>query len=146
MHTQILYFTYMITLSRSLEVFKCTLDLAASRWTLDAEPGLTCWDGSTQSRLLPWAALTLVLYGVGVPLLFGYVFKKHGAAIRRDQRKWLVGVGDSIESNSDYAIRRRYARLYQDFSPRWVVVVVMGRWWVTVVLCAFHRALLQYSS
>jgi hypothetical protein len=116
----ILYFTFFITVSRSLEVFKCTRDANAGSWTLDAEPGLNCWDGTVQASLVPFASLTLVLYGAGVPLLFAYVFKRHGTAIQRDQRRWLVGLGDSAESNGDYAIRRRYARLYQDFSPRYV--------------------------
>lgn len=34
--TQVLYFTYMVTMSRSLEVFKCTYDTPGRRWTLDA--------------------------------------------------------------------------------------------------------------
>ena len=105
-----LYFTYMITLSRSVEVFKCTRDAAANRWTLDAEPSLSCWDGGVQSHLVPWAVVTLVLYGLGVPSLFAWVFWKHGAAIRRDQRRWIIGAGDSLGTNPDFAIRRRFSR------------------------------------
>jgi hypothetical protein len=83
----------------------------ASTWTLDADPGITCWDGvGVQSRLVPFAAVTLVLYGFGIPFLFSYVFKKHGAAIMRDQGMWIVGLGDTPETNKDFAIRRRYSR------------------------------------
>ena len=113
---KVLYFSYMIAMSRSLEVFTCTRDVKANRWTLDAEPSLTCWDGTTQSLLVPYAALTLVLYGLGTVVLF--IFKKHGPAIKRDQRLWITGAGSSLESNPDFGIRRRFARLYQAFSPR----------------------------
>ena len=61
-----------------MEVFSCTQDAAANTWTLNADPGITCLDGGVQSQLVTFAAGTLVLYGAGVPILFGYVFK-HGA-------------------------------------------------------------------
>jgi hypothetical protein len=123
----VLYFTYMITLSRSMEVFSCKLDVAVNTWTLNADPGIKCWDGDgVQSQLVPFAAATLALYGAGVPLLFGYVFKRHGAAIKRDQALWIVGLGDSLETNKDYGVRRRYARLYQDFSPKCVCMYITG--------------------
>lgn len=121
----VMYFTYMITLSRSMEVFSCTRDAAANTWTLNADPGIKCWDGnSVQSQLVPYAAATLALYGAGVPLLFSYVYKRHGAAIKRDQALWIVGLGDSLETNQDYGVRRRYARLYQDFSPKCVCMYI----------------------
>ena len=123
----VMYFTYMITLSRSMEVFNCTRDAAANMWTLNADPGIKCWDSDgVQSQLVPFAAATLALYGAGVPLLFGYVFKRHSAAIKRDQALWIEGLGDSLETNKDYGVRRRYARLYQDFSPKCVCVYITG--------------------
>ncbi len=62
---------------------------------------------------LYYAAAALGLYGLGTPLALAAVFMRHWFAIRRDQRLWLRGKGDSAKDNRDFAVRRRYARLYQ---------------------------------
>ena len=85
----VLYFSYFITLQRSLEVFKCTQDPTSLRWMLDVEPSMSCWGDNGQALLVPFAVATLVFYGCGVPVLFVVVFHRHGDAIRKDQQLWL---------------------------------------------------------
>ena len=69
-----------------------------------------------QAAILPYAGASLVLYGLGVPVLLAFVLVKNRAAIQRDQRLWLRGRGDSAADNLDYRVRRRYARMYQEFA------------------------------
>ena len=84
------------------------------RYTLDADPGIECWAaGSGQAKLVPFAAVCLVLYGLGVPFLMAWVLLRNGEAIRRDQALWMRGAGDTRAGNPDFGIRRRYARMYQ---------------------------------
>ncbi len=57
--------------------------------------------------------LALVGYGAGVPCTIAYIMVMCRARIVRDQKLWLAGHGDSAESNPDYSVRRRFAKLYQ---------------------------------
>jgi hypothetical protein len=40
-----------------------------------------------------------------------WVMYRKRASICRDQRLWLLGLGDSPDSNFDYRTRHRYARM-----------------------------------
>jgi hypothetical protein len=134
----LLYYTYFITTTRALEVFRCSH--VAGHWVLDAEPSMRCWEGD-QAALVPYAAAALAVYGVGTPVAFAIVFRRHWFAIRRDQRLWLLGKGNSAAENRDFGVRRRYARLYQVRYARRAVHefcagFVFTHWTLTMALCA----------
>lgn len=103
---------------RALDVFDCTRG-PDGRWTLDSDPSLGCWapDATVHAALVPWAGLSLALYGLGVPLAFARVLHAHSAAIVRDQKLWLIGRGEVLSENADIRIRRRYSKLYQVTAP-----------------------------
>lgn len=79
--------------------------------------------------MLPFAAVSLVVYGLGVPVVMGITLVKNRARIQRDQRLWLRGKGDSLADNMDFRVRRRYARMYQEFAAEfyWWRIVLMIR-------------------
>lgn len=67
----LLYYTYFIVVRRAIDVFACTLN-AGGAYTLNADPSLRCWEpGSDHAILVPWAAIALCGYGIGVPLIIG---------------------------------------------------------------------------
>ncbi len=143
------YYAYFVTLTRALEVLKCTR--FAGRWVLDAEPSMVCWeDGTPHRALLPYAIAALLVYGVGTPAAFARIFYANAFAIRRDQHLWLVGKGDSAATNADFAVRRQYARLYQDFGSAYFAwrLVLMLRKTLLLLVAVFLRDnfLLQTTS
>jgi hypothetical protein len=113
----LLYYTYFIVLRRALEVFSCAQE-AGGFYTLNADPSIRCWEaGSPQTNLVPWAIASIVGYGAGVPCAIAVVSIKYRLNIQRDQRLWLAGGGATRLDNPDYSVRRRFAKLYQDYIP-----------------------------
>ena len=109
----LLYYTYFTVVRRALDIFSCTLN-DGGVYTLDADPSVRCWaPGSGQAALLPWALLSLVGYGGGVPAAIAFVLRRYRARMAADQTLWLAGRGDTGGSNPDWSIRRRFAKLYQ---------------------------------
>ncbi len=104
----LLYYSYFMVVRRALEIFACTQ--YDGKWTLNSDPSLTCWVG-VHARVVPYAALSLGVYGLGIPLAFGYVFWRHKNAIKRDQELWLLGRAPELLDTAH--VRRRYSKLYQ---------------------------------
>lgn len=142
------YYLYFVVIRTSLEALDCTWDELRQRSTLDAEPSLECWHGE-HAALVPWAATSLGVYGAGIPAVFGIVLWRSRDAIRRDQCRWLAERGDSVTSNPDIGTCRRFARLYQDFVPRyyWWRLVLLGRkfCFLFVTIMASGNPLFQVS-
>jgi hypothetical protein len=108
----ILYYTYFTVLRRALDIFSCT-ESEPGVFTLDADPSVRCWTpGGLHAPLVPWAVASLVAYGAGVPCAIGCVLWRYRGGIRDDQYMWLLGKGGDRESNPNWSVRRRYARLY----------------------------------
>ena len=93
-------------------------------------------NSSLHFKMLPFVSAGLVLYGLGVPIMMCYVMYHNRGAIPRDQELWLLGRGDTPESNLDYRVRRRYSRLYQVGGGACVCVCVCVRVCVCVCVCA----------
>jgi hypothetical protein len=84
-YLQLLYYTYFSVLKKALEIFACTKNLDGV-YSLDADPSYTCWtDGGTQLKLVPFAILSIICYGLGVPCAIAVVMQKYQKRIRRDQ-------------------------------------------------------------
>ena len=93
------------------------------------------WEPNTdQAELVPYAVLALVGYGLGVPSTIGVVMWKYKSAMQRDQSLWLAGRGGDA-MNRDFRVRRRYAKLYQDYrlGYHWWRLVLLGASLVRVV-------------
>ena len=109
------YYSYFMLVSHSLHIFACTR-AASGQLTLNSDPSIACWTpGSMQMQLLPFAVLSLFVYGAGIPLAFALLLHCSREAVHRDQSMWLMGRGSSRLDNPDFSIRRRIGRLYQDY-------------------------------
>ena len=62
--------------------------------------------------------LTLTLYGMGLPVLFGWLLSRQSDAIHCDQELRAWGEGESSLTNPNIHVRRRYRKLYEDYKPQ----------------------------
>jgi hypothetical protein len=96
--------------------------------TLKAEPSILCTTTDpTFRRMRIVSSLSLVLYGFGLPLLFVWVLRTHRNAVFFDQLLRVRGEGESALTNPYIHIRRRFRKLYEDFTPNckyWRVVLI----------------------
>ena len=90
--------------------------------------------GGAQVTLRPYAIASLIVYTLGVPLVFGIVLYVHRKEIEEDQKLREAGTGDTADTNPQYYIRTRYQELYVLFRPGDVahrvsrnLIVVPGR-------------------
>lgn len=108
------YYVYLVVASSALEIFDCS-ENANGLITLDAEPSLTCWEG-VHDELWPYALASLIVYGLGIPGLFGWIVWHYRQDIRYDQAQRSRGEGDTM-ANPVIRTRIRFAKLYMDFKP-----------------------------
>jgi hypothetical protein len=75
------------------------------------------------------AAMSLVVYTIGLPLLFFCILLRHRTAIRRDQVLRAADAGGTVATNPDFHVRRRYGELYTAFRPElsWYILVLLIR-------------------
>jgi hypothetical protein len=66
-----------------------------------------------QEGLKPAAALSIVVYTVGLPVAFLAILLKHRHAIQADQTLRAAHGGTSPATNPNFHIRRRYQELYR---------------------------------
>ena len=104
---------YFMVVRQALEIFVCSA-APNGGYVLTSDPSIACWaPGSEQAGLVPYAALSLLAYGCGIPIAFMIAIRRNKEGIRRDQQLWLMGRGAEALDNLDFRVRARYARLYQ---------------------------------
>ncbi len=72
-----------------------------------------CQAGGIQESLKPAAAVSLVVYTLGLPLSFLVILVKHRRAIQADQALRVANKGNDETTNPNFYIRRRYQELYR---------------------------------
>ena len=139
------YYLYLYITRTALTVFQCSP-------TDPPEPDgreymqavfVPCWEeGSLQVLLVPFALIAIATYGMGYPLVVGYLIFKNRDLVRQDQLLRALNTGDTKETGKmAYDFRRKYATLYYRFKPRvyfWVLVI-LGR----KLLLAFTALMFQ---
>jgi hypothetical protein len=77
--------------------------------------GLCCGlqPGGVQESLKPAAAMSIVLYTVGLPVAFLVILLKFRREIRADQALRIANDGHAPSSNPNFHIRKRYQELYK---------------------------------
>ena len=73
------------------------------------------------------AVVLLVVFGLGLPLLFLFLLRRHRNEMFVDQLLRVRGEGETAMTNPHISIRRRYRKLYEDFTPNcnyWKVVLL----------------------
>jgi hypothetical protein len=69
--------------------------------------------GGAQEALKPAAALSIVVYTLGLPTAFLTILIRHRDAIYADQTLRVANEGESEATNPNFHIRRRYQELYR---------------------------------
>ena len=70
-----------------------------------------------QATLRPFAIISLLVYAIGVPFVFGLVLYVHRREIKADQELLEVNEGGTPISNPQFFVRLRYQQLYSIFRP-----------------------------
>ena len=66
---------YLTGVAKGFEVFKCLGGKGGEPQYLAASPSMVCWEGE-HLRLLPFAAIVLTVYLVGVPATYWFIMFK----------------------------------------------------------------------
>ncbi len=61
----------------------------------------------------PWAIISIIVYVVGIPVMFTTILLRYRKQIRADQVLQMLELGDSPVENPNYRIRCRYQVLYR---------------------------------
>jgi hypothetical protein len=124
-----LYFLYLQEVKNSITLFDCTTNDLGQR-ILDAQADVRCsLEDPVFRTLLPWAVASFVVYGLGIPGLFGLILYKYRVEIRGDQSLRALGLGYAPASNPYFRYRQRFQKLYVDFRVRYTFwrMVLLGR-------------------
>jgi hypothetical protein len=118
-----------VVVKSSLVPFDC-VSLGAVR-VLESEPTVLC-DASVGSyaRLRAVAALSVVLYVLGLPIALTAFMARTWRKVQQDQRLRERGEGDSQLTNPHFHFRRRFRKVYEDYRPAhayWKVVVLLRK-------------------
>lgn len=137
----LMYYMYFILVKQALLIFVCVE--YGNRTILRADPAIECWSGEQHIHIVPYAIISLVVYGCGVPFLFYMALYKHRITICADQKNWLCGLTE-IDN-----VRRRYSKLYQDYRPGygyWKLLLIIRKLILTLIsILAFNNSMFQAS-
>jgi hypothetical protein len=77
-----LYYLYFICVNGAMDVFNCG-NPRLGKPAMSSEPSISCARGDPQHELLlKLATVSVVVYGLGIPLFFGYVLVVHRRGIQ----------------------------------------------------------------
>lgn len=116
----VLYYSYFVLLRSGIEVFDCVTD-ASGRTYLEADPSLNC-DGPEHTAVVPYASMSLLVFGAGIPVLFAFVLWRHRISMTRDMKLFVRGLGDSSATNPGACMRAAAAS-----ARRWVRIARLTR-------------------
>ena len=144
----ILYFAYLTVCRTSIQWFDCfpvsRPDGSPGELVLDVDPSIVC-DTSVSpvyARVLPLAYVSTVVYGAGVPIVFTVILWIYKAEITADQVLRERGEGNSPRTNPNFAVRKRFGRIYSDFRAgftTWRVVLLLRKLALVAVALLFSR-------
>uniref|UniRef100_A0A7S1GCG6 IPT/TIG domain-containing protein n=1 Tax=Bicosoecida sp. CB-2014 TaxID=1486930 RepID=A0A7S1GCG6_9STRA len=138
-----LYYCYFVVVKYAMAVFDCS-DNDEGKNALESDPSILCDEpGGVHERLVPLAALSLLVYGAGIPLLIAANLWVHRVAITADQALRAKGEGDSFLTNPNYAVRLRYRKLYEDFRAGvagWRLVLIARKLLFAITTIMFNSA------
>jgi hypothetical protein len=135
-----------VVVRNSFGPFRCTLNSNGVS-VLSIEPSIVCnQPGGTHEKMIPWAMTCLILYGVGIPVLFAVLLVRNRRAIVADQTLRVRGEGDIKDTNPDFNTRRRFRKLYEDFQPNrvgWKVLLILRKFLLAsiAIMCAGNTEL-----
>ncbi len=113
----------------SLVPFDC-ISVGAVR-VLESEPTVLCDVSSgSYARMRAVAAVSIVVYVLGLPAALSVFMVRSWRTVQQDQRLRERGEGDSPLTNPHFLFRRRFRKVYEDYRPAhayWKVVVLLRK-------------------
>jgi hypothetical protein len=104
----VMYFLYLYLTRTVLDMFNCSPTVPPDGHEYLQVVFVRCGTG-LQARLLPFAAVFLVLYTIGYPALVAYIVFKHRLLIMEDQVLRAKDLGDTRLSNPHcYDLRKKF--------------------------------------
>lgn len=138
-----LYYVYFAVLRSGMSIFQCRETADGATMTMASEPSVRCSAADpVYAALLPLSVMSIGVYGVGIPLVFGCVLYIYRREIRADQRLRAVALGDSADENPQLFVRRRFQKLYGDFSSDffyWRIVLIARKSLLVICSVLFAR-------
>ena len=123
------YYLYFLTFRTALIPFACTTTKGVS--VVLAEPSIVCSESdSTYLLMRRVGTASLLLFGVGQPLLFFGIMWWNRRAMFVDQLLRMRNEGETAMTNPYIRIRRRYRKLYEDYTPSrryWKLVLIVRK-------------------
>jgi hypothetical protein len=137
MTMSLVYFLYLTVCRAAFDIVNCQDTLPpAGRMYMVAMPLEECYTpGGLQSRLLPYAIIVLLFYGLGFPFGIVILFLLKKKAILADQSLRVHDKGNDYASNRNYAFRRACGQMYSMFQPQyhmWAILMLFRK----LLLCA----------
>jgi hypothetical protein len=116
--------------------------------TMVAEPSVRCGGGDgVHAMIKPWAAASLFVYGLGIPVGFGVILYRYRREIKADQELRARGEGNVPANNPNIRVRHKFRKLYEDFKPSlafWKLVLIARKFGIAAVtMMLSERAMLQ---
>ncbi len=129
--------------------FGCTTNNGVS--VMNAEPSIKCMDSDpTFVRMRKVGSTALVVYGMGVPVVFSYILWRYRKEITADQVLRAKGEGETSLTNPNIQIRRRFRKLYEDYKPEhryWKLVLIARKLGLAIIgIMLAGNAALQVRS
>lgn len=110
----LLNFMYISLTKRGFEALDCTrvgFDLV-----LAVDATVSCSD-QTYATLKLSAYISIIVYGLGVPLLYALIVFRAAGRMKVDQALRIRGLAGSRETNPFFEMQKRFKRLYFKFRP-----------------------------
>ena len=125
------YVIYFVVIRNGFAILDCASVQTTSGYktVLEGAPSIEC-GSELHLQLIPWSVASLLLYGIGIPLLFLSLLLSKRKSIIIDQRLRQRGEGNTELSNPVFKTRIRYGKLYGDFRPQyyyWKVVLLIRK-------------------
>jgi hypothetical protein len=118
-----------VVVKSSLVPFEC-VSLGAVE-VLESEPTVLCNTGAgPHARMRAVAAVSIVLYVLGLPAALAVFLVRSWRKVQLDQRLRERGEGDSALTNPHFHFRRRFRKVYEDYRPAhayWKVVLLLRK-------------------
>jgi hypothetical protein len=92
-------------------------------------------------RLLPFAAVSLIAYAIGFPLVLAWLISRNSEAIDEDMKLRAKQQHHQRKTSKSYNVSLRYGRFYKYFRPdckQWNFVVAMRKFFLAATALLFR--------
>jgi len=140
-------FLYILVVGKGFEIQQCRE--TGEGPVLRVDPQIECGD-DTHSAFVFVANILLLIYGLGIPVLFGVLLWRYGPAIQYDQALRERGMAGSRDTNAFFNLGKRLRRLYFKYKSEayyWSELILLRKALLVVVAAQlFKKPLLAASA